>query len=388
MSLLRPSATTALCAVVLAAAAQAQCWTGGGPIALTLNGLSPSAADPVGHVISTPASATTYSIGLNGTPGTPFILLGAFSITCGATVIPGVAGSIDLASPFVLLNGIAPSAPIDFFAVSDFNLTLNLAPACTGPISTIAFQAVALDFSATPLPYALTEAGQVSRSGLSVTEYSTNSVPTLFDDGSVAHTMNCGSTVTYAGTAYSTFFIGSNGQVTFGTGSTDFSVTSAEFFDDFGTFVTAPNPGVAVLWADYARGSALNDSVRVTEDATAGTVLVEYRNQERWDTQTPCGNFSVTFGSLGTDSLTLDYSGYITAGGTTADQSPIIGVSDGTNAPGGVDTTIDYTASLGYSSPAGPESIMEQFPAGGSGLDLIATPLNFLHLGGYTWTFF
>jgi hypothetical protein len=388
MRLLRPSATIAVCALVLATAAQAQCWTGGGPVALTLNGTSPSAADPVGHIISTQASATSYSIGLNGTPGTPFILLGAFSISCGATVIPGVAGSIDLASPFVLLNGIAPAAPFDFFAVSDFNLTLNLAPACSGPIATVAFQAVALDFTATPLPYALTEAGQVVRSAVSVTEYSSASTPTLFDDGSIAHALTCGGTMTFAGTSYTQLFVGSNGQVTFGNGSGDFSVTTAEFFDDFGTFVTTPNPGVAVLWADYNRSSVLNDSVRVTEDATAGTVQVEYLNQERWDSFTPCGNFSVTFGLLGADSLTLDYTGYITTGGAANDQSPIIGVSDGIGGAPGIDTTVDFSTSLGYTSAAGPESIMEQFPLGGSTLDLVATPLNFLHLGSYTWTYF
>jgi hypothetical protein len=386
MKLLRSSAAAAFLALALVGSSTAQCWTGGGNVALTINGGSPSVADPVGHIVTLAPTETSYSFAITGAPGTPFALLGAFSITCGAITIPGISGSIDLASPFVILNGIAPASAIDFFAVTDFDVSVFVGPACSGPVASLALQAIALDFTVSPLPYTLTEAGQAVRSapaiGPTVTNYGS-----IGDDSFVQHALTCPA-VTYGGTSYSQLFIGSNGQVTFGNGSGDFSSTSAEFFDDFGTFVTAPNPGVAVLWGDYARSSVTTDNIQVTEDVVTGTVKVEYQNQVRWDTLTPCGTFSVTFGATGADSLTFDLTGYVVAGGTAVDQSPIVGVSDGTSAAGGVDTTLDLSASLGYSSAGGPESIMEQFPTGGSTLDLTGAPLTFLHLGGYTWTFF
>jgi hypothetical protein len=385
MDVLRLASAAALfLASALVSSAVAQCWTGGGSVALTINGLSPGAVDPVGHVVTLPPAATTFSFAVSGPSGIPFAMLGAPAISCAAVTIPGVAGAIDMAFPFIILNGIAPATPFDFLARTSFAASAFIAPACTGAAAAPALQAIALDFTVAPLPYTITEAGQAVRLSPPAVPVVTN-YPSIGSGTFVQHTLIC-NTVTYAGTAFSNLFIGAGGLVTFTLGSGDFSPTPAEHFDDFGLSVPGPNPGVAVLWADYA--SVTTDNIQVTEDGVTGTVKVEYQNQVRWDTLTPCGTFSVTFGTIGADSLTFDLTGYIVAGGTAVDRSPIVGVSDGTSAAGGVDTTLDLSASLGYASAGGPESIMEQFRAGGSTMDLTGAPLTFLHLGGFTWTFF
>ena len=232
-----------------------------------------------------------------------------------------------------------------------------------------------------------------------------NSITTIYnaigDDANQAHalTQPGANTITYGGTAYSTLYLGSNGQVTFTLGNNGFMPSLAEFFAGWqATPTTVANPGVATYWADYARGTVATDNITVIEDGTLSTVEVQYNNQEYWDSLTQAGSWKCTFGLLGPGSVTLDLSGVLLNNIVGTDQNPVVGVSDGIDdglgngvSATGDNNTADLSVLLGAAYATGssttvaPESIGEQFPAGT--LDL--TVINFLELGdGTTLPFF
>ena len=362
---------------LVAGSLSAQCWTGGGPVALTIQGQVPSAADPVGHTVD--VSNNPWSLALaDTTGGYPFILAGGASIACGAIPVPW-GGSIDLAGAYVIIDGINPAGGFDFFAVSNFNVTLP--PLTTLPVATVgpALQAVYLDPANPPFNLNNTQAGQPVTNSR-VTVYST-----VGDDVALNHSLLV--PITYAGISYTSCFIGSNGMVTFTTGSTDFTPTPAEFANGFrAAATTGVNPGVAVLWSDWFRSTVTNDEIRVTENFVSGAVTVAYNNVQHYGSQTPAGSFSGTFAGAGPDSFVVDLSGVI-ASGVTTDQPKVFGVTDGTNVAGGVDTNNTFSALLAlgggtYTSAVGPESIMESMVSNVLPSVALAT---YVHLGGYTW---
>ena len=84
--------------------------------------------------------------------------------------------------------------------------------------------------------------------------------------------------ISFYGTSYNSLFICSNGYVTFGNGSADFTESMAVFFNGFG--VAPPNPGVALYYSDLNRGGVTSGATYdVTENQGLGTVGVAYNNQ-------------------------------------------------------------------------------------------------------------
>jgi hypothetical protein len=218
----------------------------------------------------------------------------------------------------------------------------------------------------------------------------------LGDDASVAHTLNGVATptgVTFCGVAYTSFFIGSNGVVSFGIGVNDFSPSTAEHFSGYqvGPTVTA-NPGIAMAWGDLARGGVLDD-VTVIESPSTNTVRVEYNNQEHWGSVLPAGSWSGTFDNANPGWFTIDMTGFI-GGDPSIDQGPLVGVTDGDDTVGtDYISDLDVDIAAGYTTTVGPESIVEDFQplliaAGVIGSSLDVTVINFLDLGGCTYTLF
>jgi len=265
-----------------------------------------------------------------------------------------------------------------------------------------------------PMPVATTVDVQVTfASGATFTLSSAflvspaNSATTIYnaigDDASQMHalTQPGANSIVYGGVPYGTIYLGSNSMVTFGVGSADFSPSMAEFFAGWqATPTTAANPGVALYWADYARGSVTTDDITVIEDGTLGTVEVQYNNQVYWDGQGLAGSWSCTFGLLGPGSVTIDLTNVLLNNVSGTDQNPVVGVSDGNddglgngvsatgdNNTGDLDVLLGGFYSTGSAATVAPESIGEQFTAG----TLDITVLNFLELGDgvgtpfFTW---
>lgn len=361
---------------------EAQCDSGGGPATLTINGILPSSVDPVGHLVNTQYQPWSLEIG-DGVGGRPFVLAAGGSIGCPGFATPW-GGSIDVVAPFVVLDGLNPQTIFDYFAITNFSTTLPPVGGNCFAGSGPALQAVCVDPTNPPFGLRNTQSGQPTVSSSRVTVYTS-----LGDDESHNHALSA-CPITFGGTIYSSLNIGSNGQICFAVGSIDFSPSAAEFFNGFRLALTpGSNPGVANLWADYNRLTSVGDNITVIEDTIGDTVVVAYNNQQHWNSQSPAGSWKVTFGALGPDSVVFDFTGY--SAGLAADQNKIVGVTDGTNVAGGVDTNADLsnlilTSGGAYnSSGIGPESIMEEF------LDVSPpdfTTISFVHVGGFQWTVF
>lgn len=348
------------------------CDPGLGTAQLLINLTVPSQADPVFHRVEVGDVFWQLDVLDPNNVGAGFILLASASPIVGNAFPVPWGGSIDLVAPGIVLDGIAFSqSAFDFLAVMPFAALLPLPGALCSPGLAPSVQAITQDASNPPFFLRNTQAGQAVR----------NTVTTLFavgDDVSFNYPVVCLTGITFNGTVYPAANIGSNGIVSFVTGSGDFSPTVAEMANGFrpatgtGTPLAA-NPGVAVMWGDYARGTVTNDFIAVVEDFTTNSFTVTYANQEHWSSQTPAGTFGVTFDNAA-DSVSFDLSGYIPA--AAADGVRLLGVTDGTDRPAPDIVTVGPLASLpgfpGYVTPVGPETIIESVAPGAS--PSVATP--------------
>lgn len=324
---------------------------------LTLNNEDPTGS--TGQVnVGCPFSVTVRIAGLTSVPQ-PFVLLAGQGVSKGLLPAPW-GGSIDIIAPVVVADGLAPSSGFDFLAKTDFEITY-VAPAASAGGFGPAVQAIVQDGSNPPFFLKSTTAGQPFFDSSATTTYNA-----LSDDGFATHALSAGVTVNFGGVSYTELHIGANGQITFGFGDTDFSPTTSEFFAGFQSAGTStPNPGVAAAWADYNR-SGLIDEITVCESGSS-TVVVEYKNQTHWSSGMPAGSWSCAFqenpGNYNyTPGVRMDFTAYLPHLAGT-DQDPIVGVSDGDDTDGGLDTLTNLSNPGYYVTPAGTssESICEHF---------------------------
>ena len=370
-------------AIIFSGVAQAQFEPGGGVIDLKINGVLPSASPLGGHQVSyTNVITISVTESFPGGPPRPFVLLFDANGLSPVGYVIGGLGQIDLAFPSVVINGIVPSTAIDTLGLTNFSLSFQYPyPGCNGLVGP-GLQAIGLDLASAPFPYTLSQAGQP----LQVTGPVVVTNTTIGDDTFVTYASPCGTGIIYAGTSYPSCFIGSNGQITFATGSSDFSPTTPEFFNGFRPAAAlGANPGVALFWSDYARGNVATDSIVITNFPN-GDLNINYMGQVHWASGLPAGNFDVTFSV--SDMVIINGGGHLDGTNTSpTDPAAIVGVTDGTNAPAGLDTNFDISASLGYVSPFGPNSIMEAFNPG-PGIAFDVPVLTFAHMGGYAWSMY
>ncbi|MEZ6197486.1 MAG: hypothetical protein R3F20_17465, partial [Planctomycetota bacterium] len=196
-------------------------------------------------------------------------------------------------------------------------------------------------------------------------------------DGSdnVTHNLN-GMTVSLYNTPYSTLFINQHGYIGFGNAAQNYNESLTSFFAGIPALTGGgtSGPSVAVAWSDLGSTSNTSALYEVTEDMVLGTVRVDYKNQDHWPTSNPAGDFSVTFGSLGPNSLTFDHTGFIPDPATSNTHDFVIGITDGDNTVG---TDTNFSDGLGgglaaaiggsYITPGTvtpPESFAELVPQG------------------------
>ncbi len=176
-----------------------------------------------------------------------------------------------------------------------------------------------------------------------------NSVPlTLGDDDSVE--VDLGFTFPFQGQDWTSVFVNSNGNLTFGSGDTDFSESVGEFLND--------QPRVAALWDDLSP----NQGGSVSVEFGAGSAIISFVDVPEFFASTT-NTFSVTLSDDG--SVSIEY-------GTVAAQDGLVGVTEGGGAadPGGTDL------SAGGTFPAS-GTTYELFNFGNP-FDLDLSTLNFL----------
>lgn len=189
---------------------------------------------------------------------------------------------------------------------------------------------------------------------------------------SQTHALSAGQTIDYYGTTYTDLHISQHGYITFGSANSDFSESMPEFFAGWQAAPTiTPRPGVAVAWSDL-NNFGTSPNWEVVEDSVTGTTEVRFLNQTYWDGGASAGDFSVTFGSFGPGSLTLDHTNFLAEpapGGANA-HDVIVGVTNGDSTVG-TDVDLSNGAGTGFSGVVGsylgltgPESIGELIPVG------------------------
>ena len=374
----RISALALAAATALSGGAIAQCDLGGAGVEFRINGVLPSVANPLTHEVDVGGGTTmTFSVA-GAIPGTPFILAGGSSVSCGAIPIPSV-GSVDLAGAYVLLDGLSGGSALDALAITNFSITLPLASGC-GPVGAVApaLQAIYIEPANPPFNLEITQAGQAVKTGTVTT-----TITTLTDDSFVTVPLNC-QPITFGGVARTQVQVSSNGVLTFTTGVTDFTPSLAEFHHGFRLTGTAgTNPGVSAYWTDLNPALSALDSVVVTQDSNLGTVTVAYLNQVHISGGAAAGSWTVTFGTFGANTVTVDYTAALAPPAT---YGVLFGVTDGVDTVGS-NTSIDISAAIPYTSPAGtPDSIGELLPVG-TAVDV--PTINYLDaLGNYEWFIF
>ena len=403
---------TLLVAAVLTSQAAAQLTINDANASLDINGMQPSVVDPANHLIPINVTNVTgldihISSGTNINVGV--ILLASGSSITGPVLTVPWGDSVDigvLSGAGTLLNvalvtdgvGFSANPLLDPLALTDINGDYDY----TGTVSpglaaladpSVAVQAILQDPTAAPFFFDNTEAGDMNFfSGPAVTSY------TLPDDGSVTH--NLGIQIDFGGTLYSSVILNSNGFITFGAGSGDFTETMPEFFGGWGF---PNNAGVALAYSDLNQGGTGSGATYdVLEDPSTGLVECQYNNQNWFGGSVPAGSFKAIFNDIGTvaaGGVIADLTGLIPnpangndfiIGVTDGDDSSLSGVGTDTDLSDGANTGFVNAIATGYTSLGTPDSVGELFQSALTG-PMGANPpaiINFLHLGSFQWFIF
>lgn len=156
----------------------------------------------------------------------------------------------------------------------------------------------------------------------------------------------CVASIPFAGTSHTTCFVNSNGSVSFGAGSSDYTPTAAEF--------TAQMPRLAGMWTDL--NPAVGGTVTVT--SAAGVLGVAFANVPQYGTSNLSSltlNFQSTTGSC-------SISGY--APSPAHGLGTLAGISPG-NGAAPIPVTFGALAGAGLQT-GGPGSAVFQFVAAGA----------------------
>lgn len=321
---------------------------------LTVNGVRPDVG--TNRISVTASDPFTVEVTSSLGPGLGVILLAsAAPVSCAGFPLPW-GGSIDLDGFVVLADGINYSVTgptgLDLFARTPFSIS-GVAPAAAGFAGSL--QAFVEDPTNSVFPVRTSVAAEIV--------VSKRTTYMLGDDGFVEHVLSV-QTLDLYGVTRTSVFLGANGLITFDGGSNQYQESAAGFAGGAGT----GGPIVGLYWSDLnAGGFGSGATYEVTEDPINGVVEVAYLNQNHWSTGSPAGDFKVSFGSMGPNSLTFDHSGFIP--GTDPTDNGIIGVSNGNT---GLGQNVDLSNGLGtgfglvqgaYTTSGPNESIFEVIPA-------------------------
>jgi len=155
----------------------------------------------------------------------------------------------------------------------------------------------------------------------------------------------------FQGSNYTSVFVNSNGNLTFGSGDTDFSESVLEFLND--------QPRIAPLWFDLSP----NNGGQVSVEYGAGWATVNFDGVPEFPA-TGSNNFSVTMYDDG--SVDIQY-------GAVSALDGLVGLTEGGGAANPGET--DFSAGGAFSAVG---TTYEQFTGGGDSFDLTGVNLPFL----------
>ncbi len=308
----------AVCALMLLAPVGAQ-QTNTFLASLQVNGN----AGPPWPINGVPLPVGVPSVGvISGGPGLPFVLFAAPSLLpSGISVLGGELLDVDIAAGgFVILDGVANPVAFNTGPTGSF-ITNYVVPGGTALGTSIALQCLVADPSNTPYGARLTAAALCTvTQGVTVTPLTP---PT--NGGVVFDFTPFGLTFPYYSNTYTQMFVNTDGNITFGSASGDFTPTPTEFR-------TGP-PRIAPFWTNLALPSpGASIAVTVTQSPFAGpfpTVTVAW-------TGLPSGAAVHTFSAaltMTTGDVALFQGAFNVAPGATV----LVGITPGGNLtpPGG-----------------------------------------------------
>lgn len=282
---------------------------------LVING----SAGPPYPIVGVPAPRglpNSIAIG-SSAPNAPFVLFGAPSLNAtGWSVLGGELLDVNIGvGGFVVLDGIAnPAAfntgPTSLFAGS------GVVPIST-PIGTqAAFQALVADAGA-PFGSRLTAATRVDvTAGLTIVPINTPN-----NGGQLFEFVSYGMTFPYYGNVYTRMFVNTDGNVTFGSSSGDFTPTPNEFRQN--------QPRIAPMWTDLTLGYP-GAAITVTVDQTTvngfPSVTVDWIQMAEWQNTGARHTFQLVMNML-TGDITINHDPFNVA--MIYDQ--LMGISPGQN---------------------------------------------------------
>lgn len=264
------------------------------------------------------------------------------ALVAPGTPLAGQSVNLDIAQGFTFLSG-GPGFTAFGGGLGANGFAVSLAITAPAAPTDLSLQAYAIDPTA-PGGLALSQGSHMSV---------TNSIvatPSLSDDSFSQQTL--GQPFTYYGVTYNDVFIGSNGFLTFGAGSTDFSESVAEFL--------SMQPRIAGLWDDL--NPSLGGTVTYVSDAGTGATTVTFTGISEFGT-TNSNDFVMAF----------DAGQVVLTHGLVASLDSIVGLSPGGGLALGQPFDISANIGVGFAVTPG-EAPYEQFTA----FDLVGTTHTYL----------
>jgi len=150
----------------------------------------------------------------------------------------------------------------------------------------------------------------------------------------------------YQGSSFSSVFVNSNGNLTFGGGDTDFSESESEFLNEL--------PRIAPLWDDLNPSSGGT----IVVDSDSNTWTVTFLEVPEFASTSP-NSFEVTLESDGT--ITIEY-------GVVSANDGLVGITEGGGAPAG---QTDLSAGGPFSATGTTYEVFPTFDLGGATLQFL-----------------
>ncbi len=255
---------------------------GAGPT-YPITGIAVSAGAPVPVTISGPTNA-------------PFILFGALALLpTGTPVLTGQLLDVDLsAGGFVVFDGVSQPAVFSTGLLGVFSTAPLLPPGA--PVgATAAFQCLVGNPTGPPGSESLTAATQiVVAAGASVIPLSAPN-----NGGALVDLSAFGLSFSFYGTAWTQMFVNTDGNITFGSASGDFTPTIAEF--------ASQQPRIAPMWTDLDAGfPGASMSAVVDPSGTFTIVSVLWTQMAEWNNVGSRHTFSVSL-TIGTDDISITH---------------------------------------------------------------------------------
>jgi hypothetical protein len=286
----------------------------------------------------------------SSTPGNCWLLAAGTLDPVGLEVAGYGIVNLDLAAPIsIVINGISGTDPLSLLlgTIASGTSLIDLQISDAMPLGTKVALEAAMCSPASATGFDKTATTEIEV-GLPQIPVGTTTVPggANIDDGFTA--LAIGFSFPFYGTNYSTVYVSSNGNLTFGAGDTDLSETETEMMTDL--------PRIAIAWDDLFPEGTLEN--RVAYSQTPGTLTISWTGVREYGSSINGNNFAIQLYSNGVIGLFW---------GSTTMTDALVGITPGgLTAPGaGVVMSEDLSNSalaFGGSLMAGPgEQFFEQF---------------------------